>query len=196
MARTAASMRCYYTGGGTPGDHEMHTYKLITLVADDRPGLVESLSEVVIAHGGNWLESRMSNLGGKFAGIVRIVLPSSRVPELEHALSGLQADGISLRMESAAAEGAAAPVIAWHLEIVGHDRPGIVHEFAAALARKRINVVDMRSDISSAPMSADPLFTASAEIHVPAGVDVEDLRDSLEALADELTIEYLLSPAK
>ena len=80
------------------------------------------------------------------------------------------------------------------LEIVGHDRPGIVHEFATALARRHINVFDMRTDVTAAPMSAGMLFSATADIHVPAELDIDELRESLEALADELTIEYTLAP--
>lgn len=135
----------------------------------------------------------MSQLAGKFAGIVRVSVPSARLAELEHALAPLAGLGMTLRLESPAPAGAAAPPgQPWHLEIVGHDRPGIVHEFAAALARRRINVADLRSDIRSAPMSSGALFHAGADIEVPPGLDVEELRDALEAIADELTIEYTL----
>jgi len=42
---------------------------VLTLIGDDRPGLVESVSEVLAAHGANWEQSRMASLAGKFAGI-------------------------------------------------------------------------------------------------------------------------------
>lgn len=170
----------------------MLSYRLVTFVADDRPGLVEEFSDVLAAHGANWLESRMSHLGGKFAGIVRIAVPSGRLAEVERALSGLEERGMTLRLEAADREESATPAAPCRLEIVGHDRPGIVHEFSAALARRRINVAELRSDIRSAPMSSGPLFHASVEIEVPAGIDLEELRDALEAIADELTIEYTL----
>ena len=174
----------------------MHADKLITFIADDRPGLIERLSEVVIEHGGNWLESRMSQLRGKFAGIVHISVPKARVTEMERALTALEAQGLTLRLESAPHTRSARAMVPWQLEIVGHDRPGIVHEFAAALAQRGINVVDMRTDIGSAPMSAGLLFSATAEIRVPAGLDIDELREGLESLADELTIEYTLAPQR
>jgi glycine cleavage system regulatory protein len=173
----------------------MHADKLITFIADDRPGLVERLSEVVIAHGGNWLESRMSQLAGKFAGIVRVSLPPPRVAEFERALAELEEIGLTLRLEGAPGAGPHAASAPWLLEIIGHDRPGIVHEFAAALAGRGINVLDMRTDIATAPMSAGPLFSAEAEIDVPARLDIDELREALESIADELTIEYTLRPA-
>ena len=170
----------------------MHADKLLTFIADDRPGLVERLSEVVIAHDGNWLESRMSQLGGKFAGIVRVSLPTQRIGPFEAALAALQHEGLMLRLEGSPHAVPHPVMLSWQLEIVGLDRPGIVHEFAAALAEREINVADMRTDVSPAPMSAGLLFSAEAEIDVPASLAIDSLREALESLADQLTIEYTL----
>jgi glycine cleavage system regulatory protein len=48
---------------------------VLTVIGDDRPGLVEQLATAVSLHHGNWLESSMSNLSGKFAGIVCVNVP-------------------------------------------------------------------------------------------------------------------------
>ncbi len=45
----------------------MQRMLVMTVIGQDRPGLVDSVAELVAAHGGNWLESRMSRLGGQFA---------------------------------------------------------------------------------------------------------------------------------
>lgn len=171
----------------------MQTHMLISFIADDRPGLVKSLSEVVNAHQGNWLESRMAKLSGKFAGVVRVALPEDRVGEFDGALHALENTGLTLRLETCPDTPVATDLVPYRLEIIGHDRPGIVHEFSAALARRHINVFDMRSDITSAAMSAEPLFTAVASFHVPADLDIDELRDQLETIADELLLEYTLT---
>ena len=173
----------------------MQTRLLISFIADDRPGLVQGIAETVTAHGGNWLESRMTHLGGKFAGIVNVELAEARADELRRALGALEALGLTLQVEATRAAPPAVAHTPWRLDIVGQDRPGIVHEFSAALASRRINVVQLRSDITSAPMSADPLFTASVAIHVPAEIDIDELRERLEAIAEELTIDYALVAA-
>ena len=54
----------------------METYLVLTVIGDDRPGLVEALAETIAAHEGNWLESRMSHLAGKFAGLLRVSVSS------------------------------------------------------------------------------------------------------------------------
>ena len=56
----------------------MKTYLVVTITCPDRPGIVERLTELLVAHAANWEESRMARLGGDFAGIVKIgVAPES-----------------------------------------------------------------------------------------------------------------------
>ena len=53
----------------------MQRLLVMTVIGQDRPGLVESVAALVAENGGNWLESRMSRLGGHFAGILRVEVP-------------------------------------------------------------------------------------------------------------------------
>ena len=101
----------------------MQTHLVVTFIADDRPGLVEHLSQVVSAHEGNWLESRMSYLAGKFAGIVRLGVPVARAAAARDALRALEAGGFTVLIEEAGAPSVAAGRCAFMLDIVGHDRP-------------------------------------------------------------------------
>ena len=75
---------------------------VLTLLGPDRPGLVELVAGVIAAHGGNWLESRMSHLAGKFAGILRAELPAERVAAATAALAALEARGLKVIVETAA----------------------------------------------------------------------------------------------
>ncbi len=45
------------------------TSLVLTFVGDDRPGLVNAISEKIADFGGTWLESRSVRLAGKFAGV-------------------------------------------------------------------------------------------------------------------------------
>ena len=50
----------------------MNHYLTLTIISDDRPGVIEKVATIVASHGGNWLESNMSRLAGKFAGILLV----------------------------------------------------------------------------------------------------------------------------
>ena len=51
------------------------TSYIVSFIGDDRPGLVEEIANAVKDCEGNWQESRLSQLGGKFAGLILITLP-------------------------------------------------------------------------------------------------------------------------
>ncbi|MBT5031257.1 MAG: glycine cleavage system protein R, partial [Proteobacteria bacterium] len=45
---------------------------IITVFAEDRPGIIRDISTVILNHQGNWLDSSLSQLAGKFAGIILV----------------------------------------------------------------------------------------------------------------------------
>src|SRR5678816_4612379 len=69
---------------------------VMTIVGPDRPGLVDSVAALVAEHKGNWLESRMSRLGGQFAGILRVEVPPGLEAELVAALKRLDSRGLAV----------------------------------------------------------------------------------------------------
>jgi glycine cleavage system regulatory protein len=164
---------------------------VMTVIGKDRTGLVEAVARLVADHGGNWLESRMCRLGGEFAGILRVHVPSDRRPMLEQALSKLPGLTIVVRADEAAGASAERPLAS--LEVVGQDRPGIVREVTHALAAHGVNVEELTTECSSAPMSGEPLFQARARLRLPANVPVNALRASLEKAVTGLTVEITLA---
>jgi len=179
---------------------------VVTLIGPDRPGLVEAVARTVAARGGNWLESRMIHLAGRFAGLLRVEVPPEQADALARALEALGATGLRVTATSAArAEAAAAPGAAqgaaqgaaddgrvMDLELIGLDRPGLVREISQLLARHDVNVEELTTDRTSAPMSGEMLFRANARVKVPAHIDAAHLRASLERLASDLTVEIKL----
>jgi glycine cleavage system regulatory protein len=165
---------------------------VMTIIGPDRTGLVESIARVVADHGGNWLESRMCRLGGEFAGILRIEIPSEKKSPLLAALEDLHENGLQIviRDDRPAATSAGQQTT---LAIVGSDRPGIVREISAALARANVNVEEFSSELVSAPMSGEMLFKASARLQLPPGCDLPALKNNLEKIAADLFVDVSLA---
>jgi glycine cleavage system regulatory protein len=170
----------------------MNSDVVLTLLGPDRPGLVEAVADAIAGHGGNWLESRMAHLAGKFAGILRVEVPSERVEALGVALARLEGKGLRIILDT---EGVAAarPTRLMDLELLGLDRPGLVREVSRLLAQQQINVEELTTDRSSAPMSGEMMFRARARLNVPAGVDTAQVRSSFERLAGDLMVEIRLA---
>ena len=162
---------------------------VMTIIGPDRTGLVESVARTVAEHGGNWLESRMCRLGGEFAGILRIEIPSERKAPLLVALQDLQANGLQIVIRDDKPVSISAPSRNTKLEIVGGDRPGIVREITSALARANVNVEEFFSEVISAPMSGETLFKASVRLQLPENCDVAALKKDLEKIAADLLVD-------
>ena len=162
---------------------------VMTILGPDRTGLVESVARVVADHSGNWLESRMCRLGGEFAGILRIELPVEKRQMLLGALQALQSRGLTVVVRPDEAAAAATHGRQARLEIVGHDRPGIVRQITHALARANVNVEEFSSECVSAPMSGEPLFKAAARLQLPERCDLAALKTDLEKIAADLLVD-------
>ena len=165
----------------------MQQHYVISIISDDKPGVVEMLSAAVAENGGNWEDSRMAHFAGKFAGILRVSVAAEESEKLKAALTNLAGD-FKLQIEDALAV-AADTRQTLQLKLVGNDRPGIVKEISRALAARRINMETLDTRYSSTPWSGEPLFTAECTISVSEDVSIDGLYDELDEIADELGVE-------
>jgi len=163
---------------------------ILTVIGDDRPGLVGELAAVISAHQGNWLESSMAQLAGKFAGIVEVGVDSAHAAALNAALGRL--GGLKVTVESALAAKSAPTGRRLKLALVGHDRIGIVREVSHVLAQHAVNVESLETHTSSAPMSAAVLFHAVAELTAAPDLDVAALTQQLERISNDLMVDITL----
>ena len=168
---------------------------VLTLIGPDHPGIVDSVSEVVAAHGGNWLESRMAHLAGKFAGVLCVEVAEDKAAALEEALGRLEVSGLRVVVERSNPVDVAVehPM---HIELLGADRPGLVHEVSALLAAHGVNVEELATDRPAAAHSGDRMFHADIRVVIPDSVDLDALRHGLERLAGDLMVEIRLAEAE
>ena len=174
----------------------MNTSIVLSVLSDDRPGIVEALSDVLARHDGNWTESSMLSLAGKFAGILLAELPGDQAESFMASVSALEEQGIKVVAEASPADARAEDSRYVALELVGQDRPGIVHEITEVLARHSVNVQELETTVQSASMSGERLFLAHAKVFIPGGADTDKLRDELEDLANELMVDLSLEGAQ
>ena len=166
---------------------------VLTIIAADRPGIVESLSSVIRDHDASWVESRMASLAGQFVGLLRVTVPEEHAGALTRALQSKSSEGVTVvvrRVDAAPTSGAKRTI---SLDLVGHDRAGIVADVTAVLSALSINVDELHTSQESAPMTGDALFKAQARLHVPASVDIDQLRARLEALGADLMVDIFLT---
>lgn len=163
---------------------------VLTVIGVDKPGLVESLSQIVRAHGGNWEASRMAHLAGRFTGLLLVTVDEERAAALQDALIAIP--GLKVVVERAVDSPAdRSPDLSMRqlrLEVVGTDRPGIIHDISQVLTERGVNVDELSTECTSAPMTGGNIFEMLAQLSCPVDVDVDELHQLIEELASDLMV--------
>jgi glycine cleavage system regulatory protein len=159
---------------------------VLTVIGDDRPGLVKALADVVSSHDGNWEHSQLARLAGKFAGIVVVSAPAERADDLVAGLRALE--GLEVTVHTGSEEAGET----WQrltLDLIGNDHPGIVRDISGVLTRHGLSIEEMETESREAPMAGGQLFGAHIVALVPPTADPAAVRSDLETIAAELMVE-------
>jgi methionyl-tRNA formyltransferase len=170
----------------------MNTSLVVTVIGADRPGIVSLLSDRARGLGANWTASRMASLAGQFAGIVHFEVARENADALADALAELEASGLRIQIARSDATPPATGRRTMKLELLGHDRPGIVRDLSGALAERGVSIEELQTGIVSAAMSAEQHFTVKATLAVPNALSDHDLRHALEGLANEMMVDIAI----
>ncbi|MCA9229278.1 MAG: ACT domain-containing protein [Planctomycetales bacterium] len=168
------------------------TSLVLTILGQDRPGLVDSLAQAVAEHGGNWVESRMAHLAGQFAGILRVEVDEPKAEALRAAIADLAAAGLESVVHADLAVAPPSETPAVRLSLVGQDRPGIVREISRVLAAHGVNVEELSTECRRAANTGQELFQADAQLRLPEGFSTELLRVALEQVAGDMMVDISL----
>lgn len=168
---------------------------ILTVVGSDRPGLTHKLAEAVHAAGGNWLESQLARLGGKYVGAVLVEIAEQDTARLESAVNAIDPGMLAVTVIAAAADGSADghPLA---LELVGADRPGIVRQVTTILAGLNVNIEDFDSAVDDGAWSGERIFRARASLTVPVDVDPDAVIAALEAISGDMMVDLTVVPAR
>ena len=172
----------------------MNARVILVVTGSDRPGLTKALADTVHAAGGNWLESHLSRLGGKYVGSVLVELDAAALPALEAEVRKVDASGLRVSVVAADQEtlnGGDTLTV----ELVGQDHPGIVREVTAVLAALGVNIDSLTTSTEHGAWSGEPLFRAEARVSLPQGVDRDEVQAALEAISGEVMVDFTVRKA-
>lgn len=173
----------------------MRKQLVLTASGRDRIGIVEEVAALILRHGGNIETSRMVRLGGDFAMLIFVTAPEDRIEELRNALSEVHYTKFDVHTRlSEVDDHGDAGAVPCAITVLGADHVGILHEIARYLGQQGINVETMTTEVVAAPMSGTPLFTMSAVVRVPPKLAIDDLREALEFIGEEVGVDTQVFP--
>ena len=166
------------------------TNLIITAIGSDRPGIVSELSGIISTHGGNVEESRMSRLGSDFAIIMLVSVSTDWEESLEVALQSINDLTISTKPTKIRELGDNKK---YKINLNGADNEGIVKVLSKYLAENSINILEMETHISQAPISGTPLFNLNASVSIPNEVEEKGIQSDLSQISQKLGVEIELN---
>mgnify|MGYP006095409227 CR=1 FL=1 len=166
------------------------TNLIITAIGSDRPGIVSELSGIISTHGGNVEESRMSRLGSDFAIIMLVSVSTDWEESLEVALQSINDLTISTKPTKIRELGDNKK---YQINLNGADNEGIVKVLSKYLAENSINILEMETHISQAPISGTPLFNLNASVSIPNDVEEKGIQSDLSQISQKLGVEIELN---
>ncbi|MBV5272548.1 MAG: amino acid-binding protein [Lamprocystis purpurea] len=125
----------------------MTDWNIVTLVGQDRPGIVARVTRVLYEAGCTLGEASMIRLGGSFT-ILLMVSGSRPNAELEAALAPVAAE-LGLRVHLDQVQGGLHQHLVPNIQVrvTGADRAGIVAEVTQCLTDQGFNILDLESDV-------------------------------------------------
>ncbi len=164
-------------------------HMVITVLGDDRAGLVDALSGAITRNGGNWERSEMIELAGKFAGVVLVKVAPSNAATLKAELDQIEASGLlTIEIAPAGPTDTSSTPNRYAVQVTGQDHPGIVHELSHALATSNCSIDELSSEVVPAPMGGE-MFVAQAVVGTPETMSLRDVQELLENVASDLMVD-------
>ncbi len=156
----------------------MSEWSMLTLVGQDRPGIVARVTRVLFLAGCTLGEASMLRLGGSFT-ILLMVKGPKPCEALERALAPVAAE-LGLRVHLDPVQGGLHRHLIpnFQVRVTGADRPGIVADVTQALADQGFNILELESDVAGD--EAHPIYIMSIQGFCSG--TLEELRESLAPL--------------
>lgn len=173
------------------------TYLVISVLGEDRPGIVNALSKAVMEHGCNIEDSRMTVLGGEFAAMLLVEGKWNTLAKIENALSEIERQlGLTIIAKRTGERSSAANLLPYAVDVISMDHPGIVNNLAGFFADRSINIEDMATSTYAAAHTGTPMFSVHMTVGIPADMHIGGLREEFMDYCDGLNLDAVLEPLK
>jgi len=158
---------------------------VISCIGTDKAGIVESLSNAINEHQGNWQVSSLHHLSGFFAGVIEVAVSKDNTQPLITALNNIASLNCQIEIAQVTSDNITANVV---LELTANDRVGIVQEISSVIHLQGGNLIKLISSQAGAPHTGQLMFTAKAQVAIK-DTDVDSLVSALENIADDLMVD-------
>ena len=167
------------------------THLVVTIVGTDKRGLVAEVTETIAKGQANIIESSMMRLGGEFAMMMLLNVKAEQREECNRTLENFESQGMEVfvRETDLSRVEKFQGFVPYEISVWGADHEGIIHAVSEHLTDAHIQLEDVETEVTKAPITGTPLFSMVAEVAAPPTLSLHQLRDKMDDLSDELGVD-------
>jgi len=166
---------------------------VISAIGTDRTGVVQDLTKVILACGGNIEQSRMTTLGSEFAMLLLVSGNWHTLSRLEKDLESLgKASDLSFTIKKTDEKPVDEDRMPYAVDVVALDQQGIVFNLANFFASRDIEIADVATSRYAAAHTGAPMYSVQMEVNVPSSQYIAHLRDEFYDLCDEMNLDGVI----
>jgi glycine cleavage system transcriptional repressor len=170
---------------------------VLSAIGTDRMGVVQDITKVILACGGNIEESRMTSLGSEFAMLMLVSGNWHTLGKLERELDKLRDSGnLTFAIRKTDERKSKEDRMPYAVDVVSLDHEGIVFGLANFFASHDIEIGDVATRRYSAAHTGAAMFAIQMAVSIPSSVHIAQLRDEFLELCDRLNLDAILEPVK
>lgn len=165
-------------------DESIKSWYMLTLVGEDRSGIVARVSDALFLGGWTLGEASMIRLGGSFT----IMMMVSGSGDIDSILAPVAAE-LNLHLHVDEISGGLHQHLLPNVQVrvAGADRTGIVAQVTGALAKAGFNILELESDVAGS--RDNPVYIMNIQGYADA--TLEALEDAVSGLGD---IDVAIAP--
>ena len=155
----------------------------------DKPGIVSKISEIITTNCGNIEHSKMTLLEDHFAMLILVSYNIKNEKQLYESLENIDNLQIKIVKVNISSYNIKSN---YKISLSGADNEGIVHKLTNLLASKNINISDIVTKTTNAPITGLVLFEMDAEINVSDSINLNSFEKEIDIMANKLDVDILI----
>ena len=175
----------------------MKQFLVMSVLAEDRPGILHDIARAVKDCGCNVVESHMTVLGGEFTMLLLVSGNWNTITKLEGQLPKLEKRlSLTLSARRTTEREPRHNLVPYAIDAVCLDQPGIILNLANFFTERNIGIADLVTRGYPAAHTGAPMFSVQMAVNIPANLHIGSLREEFMDFCDRLNLDAILEPIK
>ena len=175
----------------------MSNYLVISIIANDSPGLAEQFSNLTSQNNCNIEDSRMAVMGQEFSATLFVSGSESDISNCEQDfLSLADSDNHQVICRRTKANQGSVASLPYAIQTISLDAPGLIRSVTDFLKRYDINISNLVANSYKAPHTGAPMLEIQLTANIPSLVQISSFREEFADFCDDLQIDAAFEPIK